>query len=62
MTLYSNLSPLAPAPTQTQISTRARLTNQALVQHKKARETRDTPAVGYLTPSCSRIQLHHASV
>ena len=54
MTLHWNPSPLARAPTQTQISTRARLTKQALVQHKTARETRRR-ALGYLTPSCSAV-------
>ena len=36
-----------------------RVTKEALAQHEKARATR-TRELGYLTPSCSRVQLHLA--
>jgi len=52
---------LAPPPTQTKLKKREWLTNEALVQNEKAQETR-TQALGYLTSSCSQIQVDHAPI
>jgi len=45
-------------PTQAKLSTWSRLTRESLVQHEKAR----TRTLGYLTFSCNRGQVHHASI